>query len=60
MPPLSSAGKEEEGEVPVSPGGGVFGSPARLELEEDEGATLAPADVETEAGPLAEPEEAGA
>jgi hypothetical protein len=44
--------------APVSPGGGAFGSLTRLELEENEGATLALADMETEARLLAEPEEA--
>jgi hypothetical protein len=38
----------------------VLNSPARLGLHEDEGVTLALADVETEVGPLAEPKEARA
>jgi hypothetical protein len=43
---------------PCVPKGGALGSPTRLELEESEGATMALTDVETEAGLLAEPEEA--
>jgi hypothetical protein len=52
------AGRREEIVGPVSIGGGTLGSPAWLELEENDRATLALADVETEAGLLAEIEEA--
>jgi hypothetical protein len=54
VPPSSSAGKEEEIVAPESPGKGGLGSPAWSELEEDEGATPALVNVETETGSLAE------
>jgi hypothetical protein len=60
MPLPSSVGREKEGEAPMSPGERAFGSLAWPELEEDEGATLAPADMETKFELLAKPEEARA
>jgi hypothetical protein len=50
--PPSSAGREEEIVAPMYPGEGALGSPVRLGLEEDEGATLVLEEMETEAGPL--------
>ncbi|RLM98375.1 hypothetical protein C2845_PM06G26840 [Panicum miliaceum] len=58
VPPPSSAGRREEIVAPVSKGGGALGSPARLELEENDGATLVLADMETKARLLTETEEA--
>jgi hypothetical protein len=59
FPPLST-GREKEIVAPVSPSGGVLSSPVRFRLEEDEGVTPASVDLETEAGPFTEPEEARA
>jgi hypothetical protein len=55
--PSSSVGRGEEIVAPMSLGGGSLGSLAWLELEENEGATMALADVETKVGLLTELEE---
>jgi hypothetical protein len=47
-PPPLGAGKEDGIVAPESPGGGVHGSLTWSELEEDEGATPASANVVTE------------
>jgi hypothetical protein len=57
MPPPSSVQREEEIVAPESPGRGGVGFPAWSQLEEDEGATPALADMESEAQLLAEREQ---